>query len=127
MIRGQRMQHSSFEQVAIGRPPRELCPATMVDLASSHQKSQARRRRLDCFAWLLAMAAVHKPPCPGLSGASTALQSWQQARTRWPEHARPDRGSPMAAALPDIPLPPGIRSRTIEGINGLTMHVLEAG
>jgi pimeloyl-ACP methyl ester carboxylesterase len=26
-----------------------------------------------------------------------------------------------------IPLPPTIRSRTIEGINGLTMHVLEAG
>src|ERR1700710_354815 len=31
------------------------------------------------------------------------------------------------AALPDIPLPPGIRSRVVENINGLTMHVLEAG
>jgi pimeloyl-ACP methyl ester carboxylesterase len=29
--------------------------------------------------------------------------------------------------LPDIPLPPGIRSRFVEGINGLSMHVLEAG
>jgi pimeloyl-ACP methyl ester carboxylesterase len=29
--------------------------------------------------------------------------------------------------LPDIPLPPGIRSRYVDGINGLTMHVLEAG
>src|SRR3954470_8590514 len=29
--------------------------------------------------------------------------------------------------LPDIPLPPGIRSRFVEDINGLTMHVLEAG
>jgi pimeloyl-ACP methyl ester carboxylesterase len=29
--------------------------------------------------------------------------------------------------LPDLPLPASIRSRTIEGINGLTMHVLEAG
>jgi pimeloyl-ACP methyl ester carboxylesterase len=29
--------------------------------------------------------------------------------------------------LPDIPLPPGIRSRLVEGINGLTIHVLEAG
>jgi pimeloyl-ACP methyl ester carboxylesterase len=29
--------------------------------------------------------------------------------------------------LPDIPLPVSIRSRAIEGINGLTMHVLEAG
>ncbi len=30
-------------------------------------------------------------------------------------------------ALPAIPLPPTIRSRTVEGINGLAMHVLEAG
>ncbi len=29
--------------------------------------------------------------------------------------------------LPDIPLPASIRSRTVEGINGLRMHVLEAG
>ena len=31
------------------------------------------------------------------------------------------------AALPDIPLPAGIRSRHVGGINGLCMHVLEAG
>ena len=31
------------------------------------------------------------------------------------------------AALPDIPLPPGVRSRFVEGINGLRMQVLEAG
>jgi pimeloyl-ACP methyl ester carboxylesterase len=30
-------------------------------------------------------------------------------------------------ALPDIPLPPTIRSRFVENINGLRMHVLEAG
>ena len=30
-------------------------------------------------------------------------------------------------ALPEIPLPPGIRSRFVENINGLRMHVLEAG
>src|SRR5277367_6464478 len=29
--------------------------------------------------------------------------------------------------LPDIPLPSGIRSRFVEGINGLSMHILEAG
>ena len=29
--------------------------------------------------------------------------------------------------LPDIPLPPGIRSRFVENINGLRVHVLEAG
>ncbi len=31
------------------------------------------------------------------------------------------------AVLPDIPLPLGIRSRFVENINGLRMHVLEAG
>jgi len=30
-------------------------------------------------------------------------------------------------ALADIPLPPGIRSRVVQNINGLTMHLLEAG
>src|SRR6202050_852161 len=30
-------------------------------------------------------------------------------------------------ALPDIPLPAAIRSRFVEDINGLRMHVLEAG
>ena len=30
-------------------------------------------------------------------------------------------------SLPSIPLPPSIRSRTVENINGLAMHVLEAG
>ncbi|MCP4616572.1 MAG: alpha/beta hydrolase [Bradyrhizobium sp.] len=29
--------------------------------------------------------------------------------------------------LPDLPLPPTIRSRYVDGINGLRMHVLEAG
>src|SRR3954447_12966076 len=30
-------------------------------------------------------------------------------------------------SLPDIPLPTGIRSRYLDDINGLRMHVLEAG
>lgn len=33
----------------------------------------------------------------------------------------------MMSPLPDLPLPPGIRSRFVENINGLTMHVLESG
>jgi non-specific protein-tyrosine kinase len=33
----------------------------------------------------------------------------------------------MADSLPPIPLPPSIRSRQVDGINGLSMHVLEAG
>jgi pimeloyl-ACP methyl ester carboxylesterase len=32
-----------------------------------------------------------------------------------------------ATNLPDIPLPPTIRSRYVDGINGLRMHVLESG
>ena len=34
---------------------------------------------------------------------------------------------PFEATLPDIPLPSTIRSRYVENINGLRMHVLEAG
>jgi len=33
----------------------------------------------------------------------------------------------MTTNLPEIPLPPGIRSRFVDDINGLRMHVLEAG
>src|SRR4030081_49064 len=33
----------------------------------------------------------------------------------------------ITTVLPAIPLPPGIRSRFVDGINGLRMHVLEAG
>jgi len=34
---------------------------------------------------------------------------------------------PFVATLPDISLPSTICSRYVENINGLTMHVLEAG
>src|SRR5450755_34227 len=37
-----------------------------------------------------------------------------------------DEGNAMTA-LPAVPLPPTIRSRVVENINGLSMHVLEAG
>src|ERR1700749_911364 len=33
----------------------------------------------------------------------------------------------ITTSLPDIPLPPDIPSRYVDGINGLRMHVLEAG
>jgi pimeloyl-ACP methyl ester carboxylesterase len=33
----------------------------------------------------------------------------------------------VTASLPPLPLPPGIRSRHLDGINGLRMHLLEAG
>src|ERR671916_551858 len=35
--------------------------------------------------------------------------------------------STQAEALREIPLPAGIRSRFVKNINGLSMHVLEAG
>ncbi len=35
--------------------------------------------------------------------------------------------SAAADALPPLPLPPGVRSRLLEDVNGLRMHVLEAG
>src|ERR1700731_969088 len=47
--------------------------------------------------------------------------AWPGRRERW--SARPV----TTTTLPAIPLPPGIRSRHVEGINGLSMHVLEAG
>src|SRR5579863_6719621 len=37
------------------------------------------------------------------------------------------RMSSVSMNLPNLPLPAGVRSRLVEGINGLTMHVLEAG
>src|SRR3977135_2057420 len=48
-----------------------------------------------------------------------------------PPHHEDRSARPMKTTttipLPDIPFPPGIRSRFVEGINGLRMHVLEAG
>jgi pimeloyl-ACP methyl ester carboxylesterase len=41
--------------------------------------------------------------------------------------ARDDADEDFMTSLPDIPLPPSIRSRYVDGINGLRMHVLEAG
>src|ERR1700755_941462 len=38
-----------------------------------------------------------------------------------------DPGHLQMKPLPDVPLPPSIRARYIAGINGLAMHVLEAG
>ncbi|MCO5130400.1 MAG: alpha/beta hydrolase [Xanthobacteraceae bacterium] len=34
---------------------------------------------------------------------------------------------PPTTSLPELPLPPGIRSRIVAGVNGLAVHVLEAG
>src|SRR5450631_3160658 len=50
------------------------------------------------------------------------------SRFAWPGR-REERAQRMTAttSLPDIPLPSTSRSRYVEGINGLTMHVLEAG
>src|SRR5882762_11839503 len=51
------------------------------------------------------------------------------AKTRFALLPGHDGNSPMneTTILPAIPLPSGIRSRFAENINGLRMHVLEAG
>jgi pimeloyl-ACP methyl ester carboxylesterase len=38
-----------------------------------------------------------------------------------------DTGTHGVSALPPLPLPSGIRARSVSGINGLTVHLLEAG
>jgi pimeloyl-ACP methyl ester carboxylesterase len=64
-------------------------------------------------------------PGPGFAKASPGFQyraGEAQAKT-----ASPAITEETMAALPDIPLPSTIRSRFVENINGLRMHVLEAG
>src|SRR3954447_13589388 len=73
--------------------------------------------------------------CPGLSRASTSLQSRFTKRRRWPGSVVRTRFALLPVhekenvitAPPEIPLPASIRSRFVENINGLRMHVLEAG
>jgi pimeloyl-ACP methyl ester carboxylesterase len=45
----------------------------------------------------------------------------------WPGSTGHDEERRTMSPLPDIPLPSSIRSRFVDGINGLRMHVLEAG
>src|SRR6476620_5223230 len=44
-----------------------------------------------------------------------------------PPHQEEPQPMNPSTALPDIPLPAGIRSRYVDDINGLRMHVLESG
>ena len=68
--------------------------------------------------------------CPGLSRASTSLEFAASGDVdAGMKPGRDGRESAMSTTtdLPDIPLPHGIRSRFVDDINGLSMHVLEAG
>src|SRR3954469_7406858 len=73
--------------------------------------------------------------CPGLSRASTSLQSRFTKRRGWPGSVVRTRFALLPGhekenvmtALPEIPLPASIRSRYVDNINGLRMHALEAG
>src|SRR3954467_9984652 len=73
--------------------------------------------------------------CPGLSRASTSLQSRFTKRRGWPGSVVRTRFALLPGhekenvmtTLPEIPLPASIRSRYVDNINGLRMHVLEAG
>ena len=57
------------------------------------------------------------------------MHAWfETAQARLLTMSRPECGThEYITSLPDIPLPSGIRSRFVEGINGLRLHVLEAG
>ena len=71
--------------------------------------------------------------CPGLSRASTSLTVPSRIRRGWLRRSSPlatrgeGREAQTMTTLPDIPLPSTIRSRYVDDINGLRMHVLEAG
>jgi pimeloyl-ACP methyl ester carboxylesterase len=66
---------------------------------------------------------------PGLvPGIHVFTTAW--FRKTWMAGTSPamtEKKTAMTTTLPEIPLPAGIRSRFAEGINGLRMHVLEAG
>src|SRR3984957_2135306 len=65
-------------------------------------------------------------PCPALCRASTSLKRTSIRKT-WMAMTRRTGSMDTNSTLPDIPLPANIRSRFVDGINGLSMHVLEAG
>jgi pimeloyl-ACP methyl ester carboxylesterase len=64
--------------------------------------------------------------CPALCLISTSLQLHDRKDVDGRDEPGHDEEKTMTA-LPDIPLPATIRSRFVDGINGLRMHVLEAG
>src|SRR5580765_3015350 len=49
------------------------------------------------------------------------------SRFAWPGRRKGEYAMTASTDLPDIPLPATIRSRYVDNINGLRMHVLEAG
>ncbi len=65
---------------------------------------------------------------PGVTRHTIGGYGAADGAATWPGHdVRKERGHEHDTTLPDIPLPSGIRSRFVEDINGLRMHVLEAG
>src|SRR2546423_9093192 len=80
-------------------------PKLTLNAANSAQIAPGSTRR----GFLLTAAAA---------ASSTLVQS---------EVARAAIVQTDTAKLPPLPLPPGIRSRYVPNINGLTFHVLEAG
>jgi hypothetical protein len=66
---------------------------------------------------------------PGLVPDIHVFTTYRNNKTWTPGQARPWRNGSMNTknSLPEVPLPSNIRSRFVDGINGLRMHVLEAG
>src|ERR1700742_1474841 len=65
-------------------------------------------------------------PCRDLDDSCAAVKKRYQSRSLG-RSRRAERQMTEPASLADIPLPSGIRSRFVEDINGLRVHVLESG
>src|SRR3954471_465898 len=81
-----------------------LCPSLPIALRTPEERAIARVSQDGRYFGLM----VREPPARLLTNEETQPMN-------------------TPTNLPAIPLPSGIRSRFVEGINGLRMHVLEAG
>src|SRR5689334_15458776 len=86
------------------------------------------------FIQAVSAALTVAPSCLADPGRRCRLLSNAGPRSPWPRArntpGRLDRGCfvfSMESCYGDVPLEAGIRSRHIDGVNGLSMHVLEAG
>jgi pimeloyl-ACP methyl ester carboxylesterase len=114
-------------------PTLGVCLATALERANSHAGSFENPGK-----WETPMSMQMKP---GRNAVSKTQSTWGSTRRRFILTAAAAASSTLmhsgvsraaivqtdTAKLPPLPLPPGIRSRYVPNINGLTFHVLEAG
>ena len=94
------------------------------DLVSPLERGAVTRRRfIEGLAALLAPVAV---PTTTLSDDASAEPTFRGRTTRHIEESTGTKTGEFVAYT-KAPLPVGIRSRFVKNVNGLTMHILEAG